>query len=306
MAELKEECGAKVVSQGSKGGAKGDPEESPFASILLRGVDELCQKVGIRESSMQVVVSGMASSSIGWVELPYARLPFSLDGSSAITTRFSLRRPEGGDLSVLLISGVQSDDDAMRGEETEILGFCALQEDSQFSPDSWLILPGTHSKHVCLDQGGIVTFRTFLTGELFELLCHQSILSQSVSSRSISLEGSKETFFCEGLKTAQSLGLSAGLFSVRTNTLLKQISVEQNTVFLSGLLIGSEVLGSPALQKDCPDAIFIDRRTQLSPMYEKAFSFLMPDHQICLLGQKGELPPVVSGHMLLLKAGTVI
>ncbi len=298
VAELNEDCGAKVVSQAP---IAGTPEESPFASILLRSVDQLCQKAGNSEAAMQVVVSGMASSSIGWVELPYAQLPFFLDGSSAVTKSIFLKTHQERELSVLLVSGVQSEDDVMRGEETEVVGLFSQDGVHSLSPESWLILPGTHSKHICIDEGKIVAFRTFLTGELFDLLCRHSILSQSVSLTSVSLEGEKEVSFCEGLKAAQDIGLSSGLFRVRTNTLLKQVTAERNTAFLSGLLIGCEILGSPAMQTtDSSHPICVDGRTHLSVLYEKALSFLIPDRQIISIDLADGLPPVALGHMTLL------
>jgi 2-dehydro-3-deoxygalactonokinase len=301
VAEMSNVCGAKVIFQESDVSTKTAPEESRFASILLEGMDQLCQETGVSEPSMQVVVSGMASSSIGWVELPYAQLPFALDGSSAVTANFSLKTSLEQSVSVLLISGVQSEDDVMRGEETEVLGFFSQGKGSQSASETWLVLPGTHSKHVCLQGGKIVAFRTFLTGELFDLFCNHSILSQSVSSASNSLEASMEASFCEGLKTARTLGLSSGLFSVRTNTLLKQISEAENTAFLSGLLIGSEILESPALQSDSSVPLVLDGRTHLSSSYERAFSYLFPDRQLVSVDREKGLPPVVLGHMLLLE-----
>ncbi|MBL4575136.1 MAG: 2-dehydro-3-deoxygalactonokinase [Opitutaceae bacterium] len=303
MAELSNDCGAKTVSQQSGVPTGGDPERSLFATILLQGVDQLCEKVEASESSIPVVVSGMASSSIGWVELPYAILPFPLDGSAAVTKKMSLRTSQGRALSVLLISGVQSDDDVMRGEETEILGFFSGEKCHGSSTEGWLVLPGTHSKHVCLEKGRLVAFRTFLTGELFDLLRHHSILSASVTSASNSLDGASEGFFCDGLTAARDLGWSSGLFSVRTNTLLKQFSTEQNTAFLSGLLIGSEVMDSPAVRANPSHPIYLDGRTHLSSFYHKAFSFLHPTRTIIFLGQEEGLPPVVLGHMRLLSQG---
>ena len=54
----------------------------------------------------------------------------------------------------------------MRGEETQIAGF--LSEFPGF--DGVVCLPGTHTKWVHLSAGEIVSFRTFMTGELFGLL----------------------------------------------------------------------------------------------------------------------------------------
>src|SRR5262245_50327874 len=56
----------------------GDRAEA-FRSTLARGLEQLKAP-----ATAPVVISGMASSSIGWKELPYAKLPFSLDGRDAV------------------------------------------------------------------------------------------------------------------------------------------------------------------------------------------------------------------------------
>ena len=58
----------------------------------------------------------------------------------------------------------------MRGEETQIAGFLALNP--KF--DGVICLPGTHTKWVHISAGEIVSFRTFMTGEMFALLSQQS------------------------------------------------------------------------------------------------------------------------------------
>ena len=45
---------------------------------------------------------------------------------------------------------------------------------------SLLILPGTQSKHIQIENQSVIDFRTFMTGELFEVLGRHSILRASV------------------------------------------------------------------------------------------------------------------------------
>lgn len=117
------------------------------------------------------MVSGMASSSIGWRELPYALLPFSLEGSSVVGQWVE---PE-----VYLISGVRGANDMMRGEETQALGW-AEQVGDALPLRATLVLPGTHSKHLRLQSGNLTGITTFMTGELFEMLRAHSMLRHSM------------------------------------------------------------------------------------------------------------------------------
>src|SRR5439155_22801466 len=133
----------------------GDRAEA-FRATLAEGLAQLQAP-----ESLPVVISGMASSSIGWKELPYAKLPFSLDGRDAVWEKIDDR--------VYLISGLRSDIDILRGEETEALGLVAtLGREMPF--EAVFVLPGTHSKHLEVNPGGIAVFRTFMTAELFEVL----------------------------------------------------------------------------------------------------------------------------------------
>src|SRR5688572_624436 len=125
----------------------GDRAEA-FRSTLARGLEQLKAP-----ESWPVVVSGMASSSIGWKELPYATLPFSLDGRDAVWEKVDGR--------VHLISGLRSDTDVLRGEETEALGLVA-QLGREMPFEAVFILPGTHSKHLEVNPGGIAAVRTLM------------------------------------------------------------------------------------------------------------------------------------------------
>jgi 2-dehydro-3-deoxygalactonokinase len=194
-----------------------------FRSVLEHGLDQLGAPLEI-----PVIISGMASSTIGWKELPYATLPFAIDGSNAIWAALNDR--------VCLVSGLRSATDVMRGEETEILG---LYESLGVSapPHAVAILPGTHSKHVEVRDGAIVGFRTFMTGEVFDLLSKQSVLRHSVDAGSELIP----EVFIEGVKASVEQPLLSQIFQVRTRQVLRKLDSASNTSFLSGLLIGSEL-----------------------------------------------------------------
>src|SRR5690606_11395652 len=132
--------------------------------------------------SSDLLISGMASSSIGIEELPYADLPFNINGSDAVCAYFE----PGHELShpVFLISGVRAAHDVMRGEETQLVGVCDLlgkTVQNHNEAEQVFIFPGTHSKHIYINNARIREFKTYMTGEYFDLLRHKSILSHGVS-----------------------------------------------------------------------------------------------------------------------------
>jgi 2-dehydro-3-deoxygalactonokinase len=190
---------------------------------------------------LPLVISGMASSSIGWLELPYAATPLKLNASNLRFQRLEWNKP-GWLAETYLISGLATDNEIMRGEETEAIGL--LDEASGTTP-SVLILPGTHSKHLLIANGQIESFCTYMTGELFDVLAHHSILKATVDlSHSVTPDSADLGAFDAGVRQAVNMGLGASLFQTRTRAVLKRSQATQNAWFLSGILIGAELADS--------------------------------------------------------------
>ncbi len=186
---------------------------------------------------LPVVASGMASSSVGLRELPYAELPVGADGGGLRCEWV----PLGTDRRLLLISGVRSTDDIMRGEEVQAVG---LARHLMKTGPGILILPGTHSKHLHFDGAAYTAFSTYMTGELFELLSTGSILASSIRAGDFSPEC--QSAFRGGVSVGGSSDLAGSLFGVRVRDVFRQASREENHYYLSGLLIGNELRGLAA------------------------------------------------------------
>ncbi|SDE72163.1 2-dehydro-3-deoxygalactonokinase [Pricia antarctica] len=212
-----------------------------FRQRLSEQIGLLSHTSSIGLDNVPIVISGMASSSIGLRELPYATLPFSVDGSEASIVH--LDPQEDFPHHILLISGVQSDTDVMRGEETQLIGLAASAYLSKNQlKESILIFPGTHSKHIVLRDNRLIDFQTFMTGEIFGLMADYSILKQSVETIDLDRCSQKELdAFKSGVGKSRSANVLNSLFTVRTNRLFDKLNKEQNFLFLSGLLIGEEL-----------------------------------------------------------------
>ena len=181
----------------------------------------------------QVVISGMASSSIGMRELPYASLPFFTNGHALSVEKW---QPKGFPYEISLISGVRSQEDVMRGEETQLVGLYQLLHPAG---NSLFILPGTHSKHIFLENDKVVSFNTYMTGEIFDILSAHSILNSSIEKGDF--DALALAAFQKGvLMSVEKSSVLNALFMVRTNALFEKFSKNENYYFLSGLLIGAE------------------------------------------------------------------
>lgn len=244
--ELREPAGVKTLyEEAARTGAGIEAARARiFTSFLREKLAELLAGEESTQAGIPLVISGMASSSVGWHELPYARIPFSLSGAGLGWHRLDWEKP-GWLGPTYLISGVATGSDVMRGEETEIIGLMSEPPLAALGRRALLILPGTHSKHVWIEEHAVIDFRTFMTGELFEVLGKQSLLRASVEVGAgrgdRSPDATERAAFEEGVLWVKEHGLAGGLFRVRTRAVLDHHPLAENTWFFSGILIGAEL-----------------------------------------------------------------
>ena len=209
------------------------------ASRMAQFFAEQIAGLRVTEGAEPIIITGMASSNVGWCELPYASAPFPLDGSRAKVERIEFPDARSGAREALLVSGVRTDDDVMRGEECALIGAQALHPFAR-GESVLCLMAGTHPKHVRLRDHTLVSFRTHLTGELFDVLSRESLLSGSVDRAA--LEASPdEAAFSAGVACARDRGVSGALFQVRARHLSHNTPKAANTWFLSGMLVGAEL-----------------------------------------------------------------
>jgi 2-dehydro-3-deoxygalactonokinase len=201
--------------------------ESVLLNFYRSFIQLQIEKLSVDVSDVMVIISGMASSTIGMKELPYAKLPFELRCDNLNVEKFEADNFCKHD--ILLISGLQTNIDVMRGEETLLSG-CDID-------DALVIFPGTHSKHVVVENKIVIDFKTYMTGEFFNLLSMHSLLAKSVSKNNDMHEGA----FINGVKDGATNNILNAAFHVRTNQLFNKNSPEKNYYYLSGLLIGNEL-----------------------------------------------------------------
>ncbi|HEX2534462.1 MAG TPA: 2-dehydro-3-deoxygalactonokinase [Chitinophagaceae bacterium] len=211
-----------------------------YHSVLRRHLESIEKAVGRALAHLPLVLSGMASSSVGMKELPYRPLPVPA-GAAGLLSEWLPATPAFPH-PVLLVSGLRTETDVLRGEETQLAG-CLPEE----GPLSGLFLfPGTHSKHVTAEGGILTRFATFMTGEFFQLLSGASLLAGSVAPGQRLEEGTNRAAFTCGVQEGHRSPLLQAGFRVRTNDLFGRFSKEENFWYLSGLLIGNELAALPA------------------------------------------------------------
>lgn len=213
-----------------------------YSGILRSSILDLGIKAGLNLENIPVTVSGMASSSLGMEEIPYAELPFNINGSQASVKIYE--NFNGPAANLVLVSGLKSYEDVMRGEEAQLIGLIKINEVSiQEHEQIVFVFPGTHSKHIFVKDKKVTDFKTFMTGEIFNILSEHSILKDSIELNKTSGLTKPEDIeaFKQGVEVSGSSSLLHNLFTVRTMQLFGKFSKEQNSYYLSGLLIGTEL-----------------------------------------------------------------
>jgi len=243
--------------------------------------------IGGWDATLPVMLSGMIGSRQGWVEAPYARCPARADDIVG-----ALAKIDHAGRAISLVPGLLIENDGMadvmRGEETQIFGALALsgREDGLF------LLPGTHSKWADVQGGRIVSFRTFMTGEVFGALKDHTILGRLMRGVARDTAG-----FARGVREGAALdgggALLNRMFATRTYGLTGRLADTALADYLSGLLIGAEVA---AATKRARGAVTIVASAALAARYTDALR---------LLGRDSTLAPedcVAAGHWRIARA----
>jgi 2-dehydro-3-deoxygalactonokinase len=210
VAEFEDDRGALSVPKG----------EFPAAAAEIR----------TRLGDLPLLLAGMAGSNRGWIDAPYVPCPSGTDDLAR-----NLVWPGEREAIVPGLSYQHGDRaDVMRGEEVQLLGAIA---NGSVPADALVCHPGTHNKWVTIKGGSIVSFRTVMTGELFNLLKKHSIIGDLLQG-----EVTVDDAFKQGARHGlEENDLPSALFAIRARWLLSQSEPQACASYASGLLIGTDV-----------------------------------------------------------------
>jgi 2-dehydro-3-deoxygalactonokinase len=241
-------------------GAIGLPPEQ-FDAALVEAVGDWAAA----DRQAPLVACGMVGARGAWAEAGYVDLPADVDSirSGLVRVDTSLGRP------LAIVAGLRTaEPDVVRGEETQALGTGLV--------DGWLCMPGTHSKWMRIRGGRIESFRTWFTGELFELLGGHGSLAKAFGPPA----PIEETGFAAGVaESADPRDWLHRLFGFRARVVGAGASGASERSRLSGWLIGTEL--RQALAADGPGvpaaALALVADPALAVHYERALALLQAD-----------------------------
>ncbi len=215
----------KVLEEVSKPhGIKNIPNKN-FEKILIKNIKLPKKIIG----KIKIISCGMVGSKQGWINSGYEK-KINLKKNNLVKVKTKNKY-----LDFYIVKGLYQNNpyDVIRGEETQVLGY--LQGNKNFS--GFICLPGTHSKWIKIKKGKLIKFKTFMTGELFEIISKNSILKHSIIDTKINTKIFKNSIL---LSQKKNFNIFDYLFEFRSRTLLSKKKYFPKSELLA-YLIGNEI-----------------------------------------------------------------
>jgi 2-dehydro-3-deoxygalactonokinase len=205
-------------------GIKNIPNNN-FENILIKNI-KLPKKINCK---IKIISCGMIGSKQGWFDCGYEK-KLNLKKNNLVKIKTKNKY-----LDFYIVKGLSQNNpyDVIRGEETQIIGY--LQSNKKFS--GFICLPGTHSKWVKITKGKLIKFKTYMTGELFEIISRNSILKHSFVDKKINTKTFKNSVL---LSQKKNFNFFDYLFEFRSRTLLSKKKYNPKSELLA-YLIGNEI-----------------------------------------------------------------
>lgn len=306
LAEIRTPMGVKALDAEIVAGGSPTPQarRQAFGDYLAKAIGELATRHTFEPGETPIIISGMASSDIGWREVPYAETPFPLNAASVRFRRLPLNVANAR-CTVYLLGGLSHVIECMRGEEMEVIGLLNDPAVRRVVQNCTVVLPGTHSKHVCVRDDAIKEIITYMTGELLELLATKSVLASAVEwpppadwEPHVEPDTPKGESFIEGLDASEYLGLAGSLFTVRGRWVVARCPRSTGLAYLCGLLVGAEL---NQLKPKVREPLLLAAGERLRPLYVAALRGLEMEDRVHVLPSETVERAVVAGHAVFLE-----
>ncbi len=232
-----------------------DGHNGQLRAAIHEAIQELMQRRTICADEIQLVLaSGMITSNLGLAEVAHQTVP--VNTNILAQNIYSATFADICDQPIHFLPGVKNQlplnknnleaMDFMRGEEVEVI---ALMAANQISGPAIMVLPGSHTKFVAINQhGNISACCTTLAGELNAVITENTVLSSSLEKRfTDQLDDSQ---LLAGAASTKQVGFTRSLFSIRIMEQSGHLTHSQLASFLLGAIAQSDIeamLASQAL-----------------------------------------------------------
>lgn len=217
---------------------------------LSYGIEEIVQRNGCNYQDIYyIVAAGMITSNLGLVEVPHIASPCDIKDFATASVVKVL--PEFFNIPCIFIPGMKNSVaadtvlsfreelnklDVMRGEEVETIG---LIKQLQLKGKGIMVLPGSHTKYVLVEDGVVLSCLSTLSGEIIYAVQKDTILSSSITKDLVKI--TEKAALLEGFHSSETNGLVRALYQVRLLQLFGKMDGNQRANFLVGAVLASDI-----------------------------------------------------------------
>lgn len=254
-----------------------DGNNSKLKTAIKESIEEILKSNNITLKDInKILASGMITSNVGLVEVPHLFAPVGMEDFA--NGMVSHQVPDVVDKEIWFIPGVKNNVprvslenceamDIMRGEEVETIG---LLERTKLEGSALIVLPGSHSKFVSVNEEGQITgCLTSIAGELISVITHNTILASSLNN-SLASKFDKEMVL-EGYKNGKKAGLNRTLFTIRIIGQFTDYTANEKANFLLGTVLSADIQAmknSSALEVSHESNVIIGGKDILKDSFE--------------------------------------
>lgn len=224
-----------------------DGNNKKLKNALKKAIFEVLDNNNLKLNEViEILASGMITSNMGLIEVPHLLGPVGIEElANGMVSHYI---PDVVDKEIWFVPGFKNnirevtlenyeDMDIMRGEEVEAIG---LLERLNVKVESLIILPGSHSKFVSINNEGKITgCLTSLAGELVSAITNNTIIAGSLE-HSLASEFNHK-MVVEGYRNGSKCGLNRTIFSVRIIDQFTNLSANDKANFLLGTVLSDDL-----------------------------------------------------------------
>lgn len=227
-----------------------DQSTKNFQNALSLAIEEMFVNNHIQHHQISfIVASGMITSNLGLVEVPYVINPSTINNFA--TASVIRKIPEFYDLPCIFIPGAKNrvnthidqeiykeihTYDVMRGEEVEVFG---LIDQLHLTGKGMFILPGSHMKYVLVENDKILSSLSTLSGEILYAIQKETILTNSLHEDL--LKEINVDVLLQGFQAGRSYGLSRTLYQIRLSQLFDRLGENERANYYVGSVLADDL-----------------------------------------------------------------
>jgi len=241
IASAKAECGVRNTAiDGSNAGLKKAVHDCIYSLVEQAGITF--------EDVSKVMACGMITSNVGLVEVPHVYAPAGKQDLADQCKSYLME--DVCPLPILFIPGVKNNMpevtfenfeamDIMRGEEVESV---AILDAFPTGKPYMLVLPGSHTKFVSVDENGKMTgCLTTITGELLSCITYNTVIADSVGHQFVNEADYDKEMVLKGFEASYKTGMGRATFSARILNMFTEKDKMKLANFILGVALASDI-----------------------------------------------------------------